>query len=113
MISVHTFEIWSVIFSPDGQMVASGSGDGTVGLWEKNPGEEKKSEQRTLNGPYWYAVNSLAFPPDIPMVIPRFDNESVMAWNVKTCKPAYRDDFERYFKTHDCIHIFVEMLNPF
>ena len=33
-LQAHTDTVKSVAFSPDGQTLASGSGDGTVKLWE-------------------------------------------------------------------------------
>jgi WD40 repeat protein len=35
----HTDEIWSVAFSPDNQILASGCADETVRLWDVNTGE--------------------------------------------------------------------------
>ncbi|MCY4552872.1 MAG: WD40 repeat domain-containing protein [Candidatus Poribacteria bacterium] len=30
----HAARVWSVVFSPDGRILVSGSGEGTVLLWE-------------------------------------------------------------------------------
>ena len=35
----HTDNVWSVVFSPDGKMLASGSWDQTVRLWNVNTGQ--------------------------------------------------------------------------
>lgn len=39
----HTREVESVCFSPDSQMLASGSWDKTVRVWNPSTGEEKRS----------------------------------------------------------------------
>jgi WD40 repeat protein len=41
----HTNWIWSVAFSPDGRLVASGSADATIKLWDVQAGECLKTLQ--------------------------------------------------------------------
>ncbi|WP_082714188.1 WD40 repeat domain-containing protein [Geminocystis sp. NIES-3708] len=52
----HFDSINSVAFSPDGQYLASGSGDNTIKLWNVSNGKLKQ----TLNGHY-NSVNSIVF----------------------------------------------------
>ncbi len=35
----HTKALWSVAFSPNGEIIASGSEDGTIKLWDVQTGE--------------------------------------------------------------------------
>ena len=34
----HSHWVWAVAFSPDGKMLASGSDDGTIKLWDRQTG---------------------------------------------------------------------------
>jgi WD40 repeat protein len=54
----HTLAVTSVAFSPDGKLLASGSWDNTVKLWEVATGREL----RTLKGHTDHAT-SVAFSP--------------------------------------------------
>lgn len=58
-LTVHTSDVTSVAFRPDGQTVASGSTDQTIKLWDVASGQEV----RTLTG-HTDVVTSVAFSPD-------------------------------------------------
>jgi WD40 repeat protein len=58
-LSGHTDRVFSVAFSPDGRLLASGSSDKTIKLWDVATG----SLVRTLSGHTW-SVFSVAFSPD-------------------------------------------------
>ncbi len=55
----HTNAVVSVVFSPDGKQIISGSWDGSVKVWDAENGKEL----RTLKGSM-EAVFSVAFSPD-------------------------------------------------
>src|ERR1700755_2534440 len=55
----HSSSVKSVVFSPDGSRVASGSSDNTVRVWDVQTGEC----QHTLEGHSSW-VNSVVFSPD-------------------------------------------------
>lgn len=59
IFSGHTGQVTSVAFSPDGQMIASGSRDETVRLWRARDG----TPLRTLTAPS-RGISSIAFAPD-------------------------------------------------
>ena len=58
LITGHTSWVWSVVFSPDGQTIATGGNDNTVRLWDVQSGVEK----RRLTG-HVGSVYSVSFSP--------------------------------------------------
>ena len=70
----------AVAFSPDGQMIATGSDDQTVKLWES----QSQALVQTLTHPR--GINAVAFSPDGEMLASGSSDNSVHLWNVKTGK---------------------------
>ena len=58
-LKAHAFGVYSVAFSPDGKILASGSRDETIKLWDVKTGKELA----TLKG-HPEGVNAVAFSPD-------------------------------------------------
>jgi WD40 repeat protein len=77
----HTSRIWSVVFSPDGNILASGSSDQTVKLWNLTTGECCQ----TLEG-HTNLVWSVAFSPDGQILASGSQDEAIKLWEVKTGK---------------------------
>ena len=75
----HTGSVRSVAFSPDGQLLASGSGDKTVRLWNPATGEQL---QKLKGHTDW--VRSVAFSPDGQLLASGSDDETVRLWNPAT-----------------------------
>jgi len=73
----HTSGVTSVAFSPDGKLLASGSYDGTIKLWEVATG----SLVRTLYGHTW-VVNSVAFSPDGRLLASSSADATIKLWDI-------------------------------
>ena len=75
----HTDNVWSVVFSPDGTMLASGSWDQTVRLWDV----ETEQLLHTLTG-HTSDVMSVAFSPDGFTLASGSWDGTIRLWNPHT-----------------------------
>jgi translation initiation factor 6 (eIF-6) len=75
----HTSVVYSVAFSPDGRLLASGSDDKTIKLWDVASGREV----RTLTG-HTDWVRSVAFSPDGRLLASGSgsDDKTIKLWDV-------------------------------
>lgn len=79
MLQGHTNTVRSVVFSPDGKYICSGSYDNTVRLWNTETGETV----RTLEG-HTNWVTSVSFSPDGKYVCSGSYDKTVRQWNTET-----------------------------
>ncbi len=79
----HTGSVLSVAFSPDGQMLASGSLDDTIILWDVATG---RPIGQPLTG-HTYRVLSVAFSPDGQMLASGSLDGTIILWDVATGRP--------------------------
>ena len=73
----HSNVVRSVAFSPDGKMIASGSADNTIKIWNL-----EGRELRTMTGhSNW--VDSVAFSPDGKTIASGSDDKTIKLWNLE------------------------------
>jgi WD40 repeat protein len=70
-------EVQSIAFSPDGKLVATGSQDNTIKIWDVDSGKELY----TLRG-HSCSVTSVAFSPDGQILVSGGNDKTVKAWKV-------------------------------
>ncbi|QFS47689.1 eIF2A-related protein [Nostoc sphaeroides] len=75
----HSNSVNSVAFSPDGKILASGSYDNTIKLWDIGTGREIYTLQGHSN-----SVNSIAFSPDGKILASGSDDKTIKLWDVTT-----------------------------
>lgn len=78
MWRAHADMIWTLAFSPDGRMLASGSWDGAVKLWDVLSGALIWSGRHTSH------ANRVAFAPDGSVLASSGNDATVRLWDVRT-----------------------------
>jgi WD40 repeat protein len=74
----HSAFVWSAAFSPDGSMLATGSADNNIILWDVATGEPIGSTLSNHGGP----VRRVAFSPDGSQLISAGLDNVVILWDV-------------------------------
>ena len=80
----HTQAVSSVVFSPDGNILASGSSGKTVRLWNANTGEHLRKLEGHQEGVYSSAIGSVVFSPDGNILASGSSDKTVRLWNANT-----------------------------
>ncbi|KAF5716702.1 G-protein beta WD-40 repeat-containing protein [Fusarium mundagurra] len=80
-LEAHTDWVSFVVFSKDGTLIASGSSDRTIKIWNVATGKE----EQTLEG-HTASVNSVVFSKDGTLIASGSDDNTIKIWNVATGK---------------------------
>jgi WD40 repeat protein len=86
----HQERIWNVVFSSDGQMIATSSVDRTVKLWKWDKLNSYYKYYDTLKGhrgQVWKAV----FSPDKQLIASGSDDETVKLWKLNQSDGSYQE----------------------
>ncbi|RKL13866.1 hypothetical protein BFJ70_g15820 [Fusarium oxysporum] len=75
----HTNRVSSVVFSSDGRLIASGSDDKTIKIWNMATGKE----EQTLEG-HTSGVMSVVFSKDGRLIASGSDDKTIKIWNAAT-----------------------------
>ena len=75
----HTDEIHAICFSPNGQLIASGSLDHTIKLWNTQTGKLL----HTLQG-HTHRIKSISFSPDGKLIVSVSADHTIRLWDVQT-----------------------------
>jgi len=73
----HLSRVWTIAFSPDGQMLASGSDDQTIRLWNARDGTCLTVLQGHTSG-----VTSVRFSPNGQLLATASEDSSIRLWSV-------------------------------
>ena len=80
----HSDSVYSVCFNPDGRLIASGSRDQTIKLWNL----QERKEIFTLSG-HSNTVFSVCFSPNGKFVVSGSDDQTIKLWNLQERKEVF------------------------
>ncbi|BCL33810.1 hypothetical protein [Nostoc sp. MS1] len=94
----HTDIVWGVAFSPDGQLLVSGSTDKTLKIWRSDG-----TLLQTLEG-HTSAVTSVAFSPDGQTIASASLDQTVLLWQKNPTTGKYEPAAQQPIKHQDFVY---------
>src|SRR5262249_4923552 len=82
----------SIAFSPDGKLIACGTGESLVSLWDLATGKEIRSLSHSGGDAVFGHVGIVAFSPDGKELITAAGDKVLRIWEVSTGKQVYSLD---------------------
>ncbi|KIM26984.1 hypothetical protein M408DRAFT_72023, partial [Serendipita vermifera MAFF 305830] len=80
VLSGHGMRVYSVVFSPDGRRIVSGSSDKTIRVWDAQTGELIVEPLQGHKNSVW----SVAFSPDGRRIVSGSKDTTIRVWDSKT-----------------------------
>ncbi|EIW76928.1 WD40 repeat-like protein [Coniophora puteana RWD-64-598 SS2] len=77
--SGHTYGIRAIAYSPDGMYIATGSGDSTIRIWDRNTGNQVGETVTEHTG----KVNAISYSPDQRFLVSGSDDHTVRFWDLE------------------------------
>ncbi len=82
VLTGHDARVWSVAFSPNSQMLASGSDDRTIRLWDISKGEGEPQDIPVAEKEHNFWVGSVAFSPDGHKLASGSYDKNIRIWDL-------------------------------
>jgi WD40 repeat protein/transcriptional regulator with XRE-family HTH domain len=80
----HSDGVWAVAFRPDGRLLASGSDDWTICLWNTDTGGRNESRPSAVLRDHTNRVRAVTFSPDGCLLASGSDDFTIRLWEVDT-----------------------------
>ena len=79
LLTGYGYAISALSYSPDGSILAGGSADGVIRLWDPETGEILQTLDR-----HWASIRSLVYSPDGSILASGSRDRTVHLWNLET-----------------------------